>query len=239
MIKKIFIVLFISGMALSAYAQSHKTGQSHPNLQYFEKDRFHFGFSLGGNSTSFKMNYDLTAIDSLTSIETNGQAGFNIGLVASMRFNRYFTLRFTPTLAFAQRNVEYTFANEPINIKATRIVESTYLQFPLLVKYRSQRNGNFAAYIIGGANYAYDLSSQYGVNNDVVISDQVLKINRSNIFAEGGFGVDLFMAYFKFSIELKYSHGLTNIIIEDGSFWVQPITDIRPKMFTVSFHFEG
>ena len=239
MIKKIFIVLFISGMALGAYAQSHKTGQHHPNLEYFEKDRFHFGFSLGGNTTSFKINYDLTTFDSLVSIQTNGQAGFNIGLVGSMRFNRFFTLRLTPTLAFAQRNVEYVFANEPVNIKATRIVESTYIQFPLLVKFRSQRNGNFASYIIGGANYAYDLSSQHGVNNDVVISDQVLKVSRSNLFAEAGFGIDLFMEYFKFSIELKYSYGVTNIMVDDGSFWVQPISDIRPKMFTVTFHFEG
>lgn len=239
MIKNIFIVIFILGVGSSMYAQSHKTGQNHPKLPNFERDRFHFGFTLGGNSTSFKMNYDLTAFDSLQSIETNGQSGFNIGLVGSMRFNRYFTLRFTPTLAFAQRNVEYTFVGNTLDSKTTRIIESTYLQFPLLLKYRSQRNGNFAAYVIGGGNYAYDLSSQFNVNNDVVISEQVLKVNRSNYFAEAGFGVDLFMDYFKFSIELKYSYGLNNIVVKDGSFWVQPISNIRPKMFTISFHFEG
>jgi len=238
MLKKLFIFVFLSTMALGAYAQSHKTGQRHPNLPYFERDRFHFGFSLGGNSTSFKINYDIAEFDSLISIETNGQAGFNIGLVGSMRFNRYFTLRFTPTLAFAQRNVEYSFATEPIT-KATKIVESTYIQFPLLLKYRSARAGNFAAYIIGGGNFAYDLSSQFDVNNEVIISDQILKVQRANFFAEGGFGVDMFMDYFKFSIELKYSHGVSNIFVDDGSFWAQPITDIRPKMFTISFHFEG
>jgi len=225
-------------MAMGAYAQSHKTGQPHPSLPNFERNRFHFGFSLGGNSTSFKINYDIAEFDSLISIETNGQAGFNIGLVGSMRFNKYFTLRFTPTLAFAQRNVEYTFAGEPV-VKATRIIESTYIQFPLTMKYRSARAGNFAAYVIGGGNFAYDLSSQFDVNNEVVIADQVLKVQRSNIFAEAGFGVDMFLEYFKFSIELKYSHGVTNIFVQDGSFWAQPITDIRPKMFTISLHFEG
>ena len=226
-------------MALGAYAQNHKTGQTHKHLEYFEKDRFHFGFSLGGNSTGFKMNYDLTTYDSLISIETNTQAGFNIGLIGSMRFNKFFTLRFTPTLAFAQKNVEYTFTDGEKNVNATRIVESTYIMFPMLVKYRSVRNGNFAAYVIGGGNFAYDLSSQFGVNNEVVISEQLLKVKRENFFAEVGFGTDFFMEYFKFSIELKYSYGLTNILVKDGNFWQEPINDIRPKMFTITLNFEG
>lgn len=239
MAKNIFILLLVSSFALGAFAQSHKSGGRHKNLEYFEKDMFHFGFSLGFNTSNFIVDYDLTSYDSLISLQSNGQAGFNIGLIGSMRFNKLFTLRFTPTLAFAQRNVEYTFAVEPKNINATRIVESTYIMFPLSVKYRSLRQENFAAYILGGANFAFDLSSQFGVNNEVVISEQVLKVQRQNIFGEIGFGTDFFMEFFKFSIELKYSHGLTNIFVDDESFWAKPIKDIRPNMFTVSFLFEG
>ena len=209
------------------------------NLPYFEHSKFHFGFSLGGNSAGFKTKYDLTTIDSLISLEVTPQSGFNIGFLGSMRFNEYFSIRFLPSLAFAQRNFNYTFKGNPKNINETRIVESTYVLFPLHLKFRSARYNNFAGYIVGGGNFALDLSSQFDVNNEVIPAEQVLKVQRQNIFAEVGFGTDFFLEYFKLSIELKYSHGLNDIFIQDGSYWAKPIQEIKPRMFTVSLHFEG
>ncbi len=235
---RFFIILFFLSTSVGVMAQS-TVDRGHPNLRYFEQNQMHFGFTLGFNTANFNIDYDLTGYDSLISIKAKSQAGFNIGLVSSLRLNRYFTLRFTPTLVFAQRDVEYVFASEPKNLNTTKIVESTYIMFPLLFKYRSERLGNFAAYVVGGGNYGFDLSSQVDYNNDVVIEEQLLKINKSTFFAEAGFGVDFFLEYFKFSIELKYSHGLGKAYIDDGSFWAEPINDMKPKMFTVSFHFEG
>lgn len=235
---KHFIIIFLLCISTGVIAQK-KINTKHPNLENFERDRFHFGFSLGSNVAGFNYKYDLTTYDSLIGLTVDGQSGFNIGLNSSFRFNRYFTLRFVPSLAFAQRDVNYQFANEPRNINDKRIVESTYIFFPLLVKYRSERAGNFAAYVIGGGSLGFDVSSQFDVNNEVIISEQVLKVQRQNYFAEFGFGTDFFLEYFKFSIELKYSHGLNNVLVKDGSFWQEPIQEIKPKMFTVTLHFEG
>lgn len=239
MIKKFIIFILLLVAFASAFGQSKRHKQRNGNLPYFERSKFHFGFTLGMNSAGFKVDYDLTAIDSLISMQVGSQAGFNIGIVSSMRFNKYFTLRFLPTLAFAQRNFDYLFEGTPRNIKVTKAVESTYILFPVLVKYRSARFNNFAAYIVGGGSLAYDLSSQFDVNNEVIIDEQVLKVQRQNWFAEIGFGTDFFMEYFKFSVELKYSHGLNNVFVNDGSFWATPINKIEPRMFTVSLHFEG
>lgn len=236
--KLILIFLFLN-IALFANAQKGTVDRGHPNLRYFENNVMHFGFTIGFNTANSNLKYDLTTYDSLISIKAKSQAGFNIGLIASYRLNRYFTLRLNPTLAFAQRDVQYSFSGEVKNVNVVKSIESTYIMFPLLLKYRSERVGNFAAYIIGGGNYAFDLSSQFDFNNDVVVAEQLLKINKNTFFAEAGFGVDFFLEYFKFSIELKYSHGLGKAYYDDGSFWAQPIEDIKPKMFTVSFHFEG
>ena len=238
MVKRI-VILFVFFLSFSGVFSQGKFKQKSANLPYFEHSKFHFGFTLGANSASFKMKYDLTTIDSLISLEANSQAGFNIGFLGSMRFNDFFTLRFLPTLSFAQRNVNYTFTGDPRNVSATRIMESVYVMFPLLVKYRSARYNNFAAYVVAGPNYALDLASKFDVNNEVVISEQVLKIQRNNVFAEIGFGGDFFLEYFKFSVELKYSHGLNDVFIKDDSFWAVPIQEIKPGMFTVSLHFEG
>jgi hypothetical protein len=238
MIKK-FIILFFVLVSFSSVFSQGKFNKKNANLPYFENSKFHFGFSLGGNSGSFKVKYDLTTMDSLISLQTSSQGGFNIGFLGSMRINDYFTVRFLPTLAFTQRNFNYIFESSPRNNAQTRIVESVYVMFPLLMKYRSARYNNFAAYVIGGPNFAWDLASKHDVNNELVISEQVLKVKRQNIFAEIGFGTDFFLEYFKLSIELKYSHGLGNVFIDDGSYWAEPIQEITPKMFTISVHFEG
>ena len=231
MIQRILIAAFIL-TSLSPVLGQGKFKEKNANLPYFERSKFHFGFTLGGNSGMFSTQTDLTAIDSLISLQAAPQGGFNIGFLGSMRFNDYFTLRFLPTLAFTERNMNFVFA-------VTKKIESVYVMFPLLVKYRSARYNNFAAYVVAGPNFAWDLGSKFDVNNDLVISEQILKVKRQNIFAELGFGTDFFLEYFKLSIELKYSHGLTNVFIKDNSFWAQPIQEIRPKLFTVSIHFEG
>lgn len=238
MTKKIIILFLVLASFAPVMAQT-KMNSKAGNLPYFERNKFHFGFTLGGNISSFKVDYDLTSIDSLISMNVGSQGGFNIGFLGSMRFNDYFTLRFLPALAFAQRNFDYVFEGDPRNVSVTKVVESTYVMFPLHLKYRSARYNNFAAYVVAGPNLAYDLSSQFDVNNEVIIAEQVLKVKRQNWFAELGFGTDFFLEYFKLSIELKYSHGLNDVFVKDNSFWAIPIQEIKPGMFTFSLHFEG
>lgn len=230
--------MLLLALSFGLSAQS-KFKRKSPNLPYFEENKFHFGFLLAVNVSGFKIKYDLTAVDSLISLQVGSQTGFNIGFMGSMRFNKYFSLRFLPTLAFSQRNFDYKFNSDPRNINVTRIVESTYVMFPVLLKYRSQRYNNFATYVVGGGSLAYDLSSQFDVNNEVTVDSQVLKVQRQNFFAEVGLGTDFFLEYFKFGIEFKYSYGLNDVFVNDKSFWAQPIQEVKPRMFTVSLLFEG
>jgi hypothetical protein len=239
--RKIVTLFLLFSISLGAFAQRKSSERRHPNLPNFEQSKFHFGFSLGGNSANFEMDYDLTTYDSLLSLKSNNQSGFSIGLISSMRLNRYFTLRFTPSLVFAQRNVEYVFKNaeDLKNYTRVRTVESTYVTFPVSMKFRSARKGNFATYILAGGNFAIDLSSQADVNNNVVEDEQVLKLGSTNLFAEGGFGIDFFLEYFKFAIEFKYSYGINDVFIQDNSYWAEPINGMRPTMFNITLHFEG
>jgi len=114
------------------------------------------------------------------------------------------------------------------------------LNFPILFKYKSVRINNFAAYIIAGGAYSLDLAS----NKDAVIgspnpNDIVVKIGRSDILGEVGFGTDFYLQYFKFGLQLKMSYGLRNLLVRDGNSFSQPIDYLRTKMFLLSFTFEG
>lgn len=234
MIRTILISVFAI-LTFSGFSQNQKVW----NLPNFDRKWVHFGFTLGINTMDYRLNTDLTQVDSLISLETNSQPGFNIGIVSELHLSNYFGLRFLPALSFGQRNLEYVFRGREQNIMVTKAVESTYLEFPLLLKYRSKRLNNFAAYFVGGAKYAADLSSQAEINNRVPPPQQVVRLGRHNFMYEIGFGFDFFLEYFKFSPEIKVSTGVRNMLIDEGSIWELPIDHLQPRVISISLHFEG
>ncbi len=202
----------------------------------------HFGFSLGINSSDFTTEFDLSRNDSLKLLQVDPQLGFNLGIVSDLHIGTHFNLRFIPTLSFSQRNVEYTFTRFRGEEDRTFVkpVESTYLDFPINFKMRSARDRNFAAYVVGGLMYSYDLVSQENSrNNSSNPDDIVIKLSRSTFHYQAGFGFDFFLQYFKFSPEFKLSMGLDNQLVQDGTLFANPIDRLRSRIFLVSLTFEG
>jgi hypothetical protein len=212
------------------------------NLERFDDKWVHFGFSLGVNSADFRVDADRSANDSLKILESDPQLGFNLGIVADLHLGTFFNLRFIPTLSFCQRNLNYTYST-PGNERPTvyaKPVESTYLDFPLNLKFRSARAGNFAAYVVGGFMYSYDLTSQEDVRNvSSNLDDLVVAVNRHTYSYQVGVGLDFFLQYFKFSPEFKLSMGINNNHIQDGSHFSAPINYLKSRIFLVSLTFEG
>jgi hypothetical protein len=54
-----------------------------------------------------------------------------------------------------------------------------------------------------------------------------------------GGGVEFFAPYFKFGMEIKYSHGLINSFIQDGTPVSSPIEKLYNKVWWFSIIFEG
>jgi hypothetical protein len=231
----IWVIALFMLLSSGAHAQQKKVW----NLPNFDKKTIHFGFSLCLNTMSYITETDLTQTDSLISVETNPQSGFNLNVVSDLHLNKNFSLRFMPGLSFGQRNIEYVFEDQPRDVLVVKAVESTYLDMPLNFKYRSDRLNNFAAYVVAGGRYSLDLSSQFDTNNDVPVEQQLVRLKRHNFWYEFGFGMDFFLEYFKFSPEVKLSVGVNDVLIQDGTFWVSPIERVQPRMLTISFHFEG
>ena len=66
-----------------------------------------------------------------------------------------------------------------------------------------------------------------------------MKIKRHDFAYEVGGGFDFFLEYFKFGIELKLSTGLRDLNVYDHSFYNEPITNLRSKVWWESITFEG
>ncbi|GAB4259149.1 MAG: porin family protein [Vicingaceae bacterium] len=236
--KSIIFLIFVICL-FAAKAQKETT----LNLPKFDQRRTHFGFIIGINAADFVLHRKSpldTKVDSLIDMYPKKTTGFNLGIVSALHFNRYLSLRFTPNLAFSQRDIYYEFRTLEGNLKYKKQIESTLINFPLTIKFKSVRLNNFSAYLIGGGAYSLDLASNEGTDNFATLpKDIIVKIAKNDYMAEVGFGTDFYLEYFKFGIEIKMSYGLKDILIRENNQFSNPIEELKSKMFLLSFTFEG
>ncbi len=225
-------------LTLTLHAQKSRMSENRP--EYYSAP-LHFGFFLGINQTNFLIttvtNFSQVAGDSLRTILSSPETGFNLGIVSELRLHKYATLRFTPDIAFGQRNIEYNFAGRD-TFDVVKKIESTFLDFPLDLKIRSKRLGNVAVYMLGGMKYTLDLASQKDTRNTIP-GQEIVKLHKNDWAYQAGAGVDMFMPYFKFGIELKLSMGLRNLLVPDNTIYSNSLERLRSRVFLISFTFEG
>ncbi len=238
-IKKLIILLFITSLSLTELY-----GQYMPkNLPNYDYKNWHFGFTIGVNTMNFnvypvdRVDYDTTVLI----IQPQLSQGFNIGIVANKRLSTYLDLRFVPTLSFGQRNIEYIIKTSPTKEeKFNKSVESTFLDIPLSIKYKSKRfNKNFnniRTYVLGGVRYSLDLASQKKKKGS---SDEiVLKLNPHDFMLTTGVGFDFYLSYFKFGIELQMAYGLVNVLDNEGTIYTTNMEKLSSKMAWITLTFE-
>lgn len=219
----------------TSHAQTYKA----PNYKKFDDKLFHFGFTLGMNSANILTipTSDPNNTPGLLKTEVNGNPGFNLGFIGSLKLGHpTLTLRFVPSLSFQAKDVLYFYHATPNEFtKAT--VESTILDFPLLLKYKTMRYNNFASYFIGGAQYSLDLQSRQKVPQTPF--DPFLKLKRHDFQAQIGVGVDFYLPYFKFGMEVKMSHGFVNALIQDNTLLSKPFDRFYNRVIWFCLTFEG
>ncbi|MBM78074.1 MAG: hypothetical protein CL846_06295 [Crocinitomicaceae bacterium] len=236
---KIFILFFVLMTSLKLSAQG-------THLLGFDDKKFHFGFALSYNQSDYyikkAVNFNFNQ-DSLQSLVINSKPGFTLGVVSSINFNPNFKLRFAiPSLSFQERDIVYTYmdVNNDTSYVWSKKVEPTYLDFPILLKFRTDRINNWAMYGITGLRFGLDMSSQKDVNNTSSnLADQIIKLKKPDFGMEIGGGFDFFLEYFKFGIELKLGVGMMNVHLNEGTQFDTPIGSLRSKVWTLSLTFEG
>ena len=240
-------------------------------LANYENEPYHFGFLLAYNQMMYSVktveNYQNLEISpeawpngpisnsntqclSVYNMETLQTPGFTVGIIGSKRLGRYFDLRFIPSLSFSERRMHYDVAVKDLQGEVTmksftKSIGTTFVEFPLNIKYRSKRYNNIGAYLMAGINPKIDLASQKenketGADGNEFINNMVTK--RFDFAAEIGVGFDIYNQWFKMGIEIKMSYGLLDIVKEapDGSklIYTTPIDQLRNKLFQVSLIFE-
>lgn len=204
------------------------------NLPNSDEKWLHYGFTLGVHNANYKLKYSReftnSDYDTVLSINPTNQAGFSLGFLLNLRLAKHFDLRLLPKVGFYEHELQYDYISGK---SETQQVESTLVEFPLLLKYKSQRRGNLRAYMVGGVNPSF----KAGGNRNQELSDDRLITGTTNFAIEYGFGVDIYYPLFKFSPEIRFSHGLVNMLKDDTNRYGEGINRLTMHSVSLYLHF--
>ena len=230
--KRVLSILIFIFIAQNSWAQRHTVPLNLPN---YDRKPIHFGFLLGINSMDFKITPRAIQADTLFILKSQEQKGFNLGIVSNFRLGRNADLRFLPTLSFAERDINYTIEIDGELEEIKKDIESTFIEFPLNFKFKSNRYNNGRAYVLTGLKYNIDLASQKDIDDE---GQELIKLKKSDLMYEVGFGIDFYLEYFKFSPEIKATFGLVDMLVNDESIYSSSIQKMLTRGFTVTLTFE-
>jgi hypothetical protein len=231
-LKRFFILLALIVCLVPAYGQKARV----LNQSTHDDRAIHFGFCLGLNSMSFEVrpSYQNYLKDSLIPGVNKPGMGFHIQVISNYRLGNYFDLRFLPGVAFGQRQINFYKNNQLYSDRHK--LESNFLEFPLLIKYKAKRLNNVRPYIITGGNVRYDLAKTFSEDDQIYID-----LRNLDIYYEAGTGMDFYLPYFKMSIEIKLSYGILNALSPHSTShpeFQNSIEKLNSKIWMLSFHFE-
>lgn len=233
-----FLPLFLAlAFLLHTFDARSQSARGNYNFLDFNQKPYYFGITLAVNSSNFRVyqSRDFILNDSISKVESVTGPGFNLGIVTNLKIGDYFDVRFLPTLSFAERNINYSATND-YRRPFVRRVESVFVEMPFHVRYKSEPFKDLRVFVLGGVKYSFDVASDSRSRQ----ADDLVKIAPNDFAFEIGAGIQFFLPYFIFTPEIKFSHGLNNILIFDDNLEESSVIEkILSRTLTISFHFEG
>lgn len=202
----IFSILLLFCMVMSSPILGQR--RKSRNLPFYDEKRLHYGFQIGLHRSTFHVQHsDFFAQngDSTLAVRPVTQPGFSLGFILNFRLkDDLWDIRFLPNVVFYERNVTFDYPNS----SKEEIFESTFIDLPIVFKYKSLRRNNHRFYMFVGVTPSFKVGSKREE-----LLDKSLLTKDLNIQAEYGIGWDRYMSMFKFSPEIRFSHGLTNMLL--------------------------
>ncbi len=232
--KHIYIAIgLLLSLPFGLFAQQEKV----KNQPYVDNKLFHLGFHVGLHAQDMILTH--------SGADTHGEVwfaeipsyspGFSVGVIGDLYMNPYFNLRFTPTINFGDK--KFVFKEQESGEEFHTSVRSSYLTFPLAIKYSALRLNNFRPYLIGGIYGAFDLGRKRG--NPILLKG-------TDFGLEFGLGCNVYLPFFRLCPELKFSFGLVDLLEKDRSDlqgqeiikYPDALSKATSRMVTLTFNFE-
>ena len=225
---------FVTATLGLAAARAQIGGDNYNYLE-FQKKPYYFGITVGYNSSDYKvfLSEGFLESESIFLTRVDRKPGLDLKVVTNLKVGDYLDVRFLPGLAFAGRDIVYVDDDAQ---EVERSVSSVFAEFPVQVRYKSAPWKDIRMFVLGGVKYSYDVASDSRAKE----ADDLVRFSPSDFQLEVGGGMQFFFPYFIFSPEVKFSHGLGNVLLYDRDLEQANVLDkVISRALTISLHFEG
>lgn len=228
---------FIVAIALHGEALAQqKTRWVKRNNPNYDDRKLTYGFLIGLHSTAYQIKYSDAfthqSMDSLYAVRPVWAPGFSLGFIVNYRIADLWDLRLTPKVDFYEHKLRYEYTDDTPMEEHT--VETTMVEFPLLLKFKSERRENLRMYMIGGVKPAIEASGKKDLEN----VNTELEITGGNLSIDFGFGLDIYYPLFKFSPELRFSRGIVDVLDNRTNKYGVPLERVNTNTITLYLLFQ-
>jgi hypothetical protein len=228
MMRRTTILFALLLIALGTMGQMRKV----QNKPYIDLRPLHFGISIGLNlqDVTFRNVGPQLMDDGTTRTilcdDDTWNPGFSVGVLADLRLNQHFSLRFSPQLHFGSKHLVFRDLDD-LNDgghprESTQDMKNTYLSMPIDIKFAAQRFNNYRPYLIGGIAPMINLTGK---------DQEFVQLKRFDTMVEVGMGCDFYLPFFKLIPEIKFCYGLTNSL-DTGH--ASELNDVNMRVFSNS-----
>jgi Outer membrane protein beta-barrel domain len=215
--------VFLLGISQESKAQRYEYKRIYD--EFYDDKIVHFGFLFGFGTSRFNVYHSKnfgagTAADTAVTIVSPGNFAFQVGGLVNFKLNDRFDFKTGMNIALYGREVNYRFLNSP--------------DF-LLLKFKSQRRGNSRMFVDAGIKIGIEANVRKNA-----ASSRRLDTKTGDISLEYGVGFEQFFKYFKFTPELRFSHGLTNMFVTptNNNIYARDIQRLNAHTVTLYLMFE-
>jgi hypothetical protein len=224
-----FLLFLVAVQDLSAQG----IGYRRKHLEFYDDKPIHYGILFAVPFTRFNIKHsdDFLTKDSAVVIQSPNRAAFRMGFTVNAFLTDHFDLRTTPSVSLYNRNVKYSYPNGTDKLENR---ESTWIEVPLLLKYKSLRRVNSRMYMLAGFTFGVETNVKRTRGGGAGRLDT----NTKDVSFDYGVGYEQFFEFFKFAPELRFSHGLTNMFNPSKNSAGAGISKLTTHTVTLYLNFE-
>lgn len=207
------------------------------NYEGFRRKNHYFGLTLAYNQSGFKIEHARALNPAATYRINEGltNPGLTLSMITNFKIGEYVDYRFLPSISLAYRTLQFT-PTSPGPVKEHKI-ESVFGEIPMIVRFTSAPYKDLRVFMLTGVKYSYDFSSN---SRSDKTRFELIRISPHDFQLEVGIGMQFYMPFFIFSPEIKFSHGISNLLIYDTKLQETTLIDkLYSRCLTISLHFEG
>ena len=227
--RKLATTIMLLVLVLASWAQGSRV----QNKPYIDLRPLHLGVLVGFNLQDLELTnvgpQTITLEDGTEETRTivcdadRWNPGLSVGVLGDLRLSKHLNLRFAPTMHFGGKRLTFRdqsrLTPDGLPIEETQDLKSTYISFPLDLKFSAERWNNYRPYLIAGVNHMINLTGK---------QQDFIQLKRNDTFIEVGLGCDLYLPFFKLIPELKFCYSLKNSLDTSHA---NELLDVNKRVF--------